>query len=814
MKESRMANPQAPQVSIILLAFNHLDYTKLCVESLYRFTSHLPFELITVNNGSSDATEQFFNTLPHQKKINFPHNVGGDTAINEGLKLADGKYTVFLSNDLILTPHWLDNLLKCMEAGGKIGMVVPACGASSNYQQVGLQYNSMDEMLQKAAAYNHSDPRKWEERLRLITYTFLIRTDLFKAMGGLEEIYNPGGFDDDDLSFRIRRAGYKLIFAKDTFVHHFGSITFSQDYAKLNLLERNRQIFFNKFGIDSWEDCHIDFEIVNAVQYEQDGHKDILALCTSCGGTALQVKNRFQEYGFTDIALWTLTENRHYLPDLKTISDHVVYGPFKNIETLCQGKAFDYIFIEGDLQDFENPEIFLQAVIRILRANGQLLFTVANEAFYLNLFQLLNGNVICRGHRISRSSFNMEKIYDVLVNEGFSHLQAYYSQVSIPAEHRPFVDNLKNISPVENKQLLEQIYAAQKVLFSAKGKAKKRNVLFYPGYDFWLNDRVFSDNNIGVFLGVDTGENVWAVLKDELAKHAFHIRTIDKGSIAQSEYIIFCDAPKSYQNEIFKGVYHQVCRSEKFFQDWLKSGMRSRMVLVLLESPFVMPENYDKSLHEYAALIFTYADDWVDNRKYFKIFYPQPLPPQNPYTVHFAEKKMYVMVAGNKFSPVTGQLYSERRKAIEYFDGKSGEVFDLYGAGWEGCGYQCYKGRIEGKLAVLSQYKYCICYENGAVNGYITEKIFDCFFAGCVPVYLGAPNVTEYIPANTFIDARRFADYEEMHRYIGSIDESEYNTYLSNIKQFLYSDAFQKFTYTHFAHTLLRIMEKNYFNNG
>ena len=254
-------------------------------------------------------------------------------------------------------------------------------------------------------------------------------------------------------------------------------------------------------------------------------------------------------------------------------------------------------------------------------------------------------------------------------------------------------------------------------------------------------------------------------------------------------------------------MYHQVYQGDKFFREWLTGSKKSKMVFILMEPPFVMPENYDKSIEQYATVIFTYLDDLVDNQKYFKYFYPQPLVCENPYRVNYADKQWYVLIAGNKFSNVSGELYSERRKAIEYFECNVKDRFDLYGPNWDTAGYQCYKGQTPGKLATLSQYKYCICYENGAANGYITEKIFDCFFAGCIPIYLGAPNITEYIPANTFIDGRRFASYEEMHTYMIAIDEAQYNSYLANIQQFLDSEAFQKFTYHHFAQTIVQVLE-------
>ena len=260
---------------------------------------------------------------------------------------------------------------------------------------------------------------------------------------------------------------------------------------------------------------------------------------------------------------------------------------------------------------------------------------------------------------------------------------------------------------------------------------------------------------------------------------------------------------------MFRQMYHQVYKGEFFYRQWLARNTGSKMIFILLESPFVMPENYDKSLHQHAKIVFTYLDDLVDNVKYFKYFYAQPLPCENPYRASYADKQMVTLIAGNKSSNVPGELYSERRKAIEYFENNHKEELDLYGTGWEVLDYQCYKGQTLGKLATLSQYKYCICYENGAINGYITEKIFDCFYADCVPIYLGAPNIADYIPANTFIDRRSFVSDEEMYSYINCIDESEYTTYLDNIIQFLYSEAFEKFTYANFAQTIAQVLEAN-----
>lgn len=95
---------------------------------------------------------------------------------------------------------------------------------------------------------------------------------------------------------------------------------------------------------------------------------------------------------------------------------------------------------------------------------------------------------------------------------------------------------------------------------------------------------------------------------------------------------------------------------------------------------------------------------------------------------------------------------------------------------------------MEDKFQVLSQYRFPICHEHIAgIKGCLAPRIFDCLQAGCVPIYLGAPNITDYVPSNTFIDKRKFT-YPELLEYLESVDREEFEGYLHNIQAFLNSD--------------------------
>jgi hypothetical protein len=252
------------------------------------------------------------------------------------------------------------------------------------------------------------------------------------------------------------------------------------------------------------------------------------------------------------------------------------------------------------------------------------------------------------------------------------------------------------------------------------------------------------------------------------------------------------------------------------------------LYLVLFESSLIRPDNYKKENHSAFKKVFTWDADLVDKIKYFKITIPQNPSPEIK-TPKSLDRKFATLIASNKKSHLPGELYSKRVEAIEYFELHHQESFDLYGNSWDKDvysgffkflnllnrlpwkmpfrlqpHYSVFKGRVESKLIVLCQYKFSICFENFCnSNGYITEKIFDCFYAGCVPVYWGAPDVKDYIPANCFIDMRDFNSYEELYRFLNSMPDKEFVQYQKNISNFLEGDAYKVFLPDAFADILL-----------
>jgi len=290
-------------------------------------------------------------------------------------------------------------------------------------------------------------------------------------------------------------------------------------------------------------------------------------------------------------------------------------------------------------------------------------------------------------------------------------------------------------------------------------------------------------------------------LKKQFLNSRIDLQTQDLCSQEEAEFIIFNEVPKN----LSEVKYPQ------------------KATVLLFESELIHPDNWKNKNHESFKYIFTWNDDYVDNKKYFKFNFTGPHPIDFK---QFSEKKKFcTLVAGNKYVSHPLELYSKRIEAIRWFEKHHPEQFEFYGLGW---GTHAFKfrfqiiskvlnrikplasllaeqwpscrGPVKDKLQMMQNFKFSICYENAqGIYGYITEKIFDSLGAGCIPIYWGAPNITQFVPKECFISKTDYKSYEELFQYLSSMTEIEYNNRLQAIKNYLSSDRYKLFQPSHNA---------------
>lgn len=245
-----------PTASILLVTYNSLDLSRLCLASLQRAAGALPFELIVVDNASSDGTPDWLRQversglLPLRVVLN-QHNAGFAAATNQAARLARGPVLVFLNNDTVVPPGWLEDLIAPLLRDPGIGLIGPATNSCGTDAQVGTLYADLEGMFRFAANYMQRHRDELIEVPMLALFCAAVRADLFERIGGLDERYGTGLFEDDDLAEAVHRAGRRVVLHRGVFVHHYGGATFAHLPPRqyLRLFWENRRHFETKWGI-------------------------------------------------------------------------------------------------------------------------------------------------------------------------------------------------------------------------------------------------------------------------------------------------------------------------------------------------------------------------------------------------------------------------------------------------------------------------------------------------------------------------------------------------------------------------------------
>lgn len=359
------------------------------------------------------------------------------------------------------------------------------------------------------------------------------------------------------------------------------------------------------------------------------------------------------------------------------------------------------------------------------------------------------------------------------------------------------------------------------------------SVFIDPVSRHFLNDELFNRENVH---NIDGAHEPYFYLRDVFQAQGIAVHTAD--------YLIRGEKVNKVN------VYFSLGR----IAGYQRLSARPDVILsafFTFEAPIVQPSTYRelRKLSRFFKRVYSYTTGDAVARfgcaglqfKKFHIPYPasgivEPLWRNN-------DRKFLTLLNYNRLCRNTwNELYTERLRALEFFS-RFDEI-DLYGKAWDVPPYRVgetwipatltrinrylrqhapflkmhpyqeavrktWRGVAPSKYETQSRYTFTICYENMMLPGWLNENLFDCFLVGTVPIFLGPPDITDYVPEECFIDKRRFATYDELRAYLKSLSEKQIRAYKGNARDYLKSDQFKPFRKESFAELFTRAVEED-----
>ena len=253
--------------SIIIPTYNNHDYLCNCLNTVFKYSPGAATEIIVIDNGSTDIyTKEYLNQVAGQNPERFrvitnETNTGFCTATNQGMEVAKGRYLVWLNDDTLVPPMWLERMRaniedKDMEACN-VGMTGPISNNVGGSQHISNMegpppvttenYLMVDGGLANSAAQDPADPLSTLTQF-LSGFCLMLKREVMDSIGVIDaDLYSPGGFCDNDYCLRAIEAGFSCILSRNVLVYHFGSVTLNAEYPEMYSGLANWAKYISKF---------------------------------------------------------------------------------------------------------------------------------------------------------------------------------------------------------------------------------------------------------------------------------------------------------------------------------------------------------------------------------------------------------------------------------------------------------------------------------------------------------------------------------------------------------------------------------------
>ncbi|MCM1534380.1 MAG: HAD-IIIC family phosphatase [Clostridium sp.] len=273
-------------VVIVIASYNSCYLMQKNIESIRSTLKKDTYQIVVVDNASSDGVDEWLGQQTDIILIKNIENKGFSCACNQGAEAVMGtEYAegdiFLLNNDTRLTANALFWLRMGLYGDDTTGAVGSCSNCAGNDQQMDIEFDNPEEYLTYGAKVNLPLRYPYEERVRLCGFAMLIKRQIWDSVGGMDEQFTPGYFEDDDICMKIAKKGFRMLFCRNSFIYHAGSQSFIHREGVNQILIDHHELFQKIYGFDIFAYADPDRILAAQIPYAEEEEFNILQI--GCG---------------------------------------------------------------------------------------------------------------------------------------------------------------------------------------------------------------------------------------------------------------------------------------------------------------------------------------------------------------------------------------------------------------------------------------------------------------------------------------------------------------------------------------------------
>lgn len=374
------------KVAIVILSYNSYEMTRFCIESIRQNNVPSSYEIIVVDNASTDKSLEWLEQQRDVVLIKNSENKGFPYGCNQGIEAADPRSDILLlNNDTIVFPNSLFWLRMGLYENERVGATGSVTNNAPHGQTISERFETIQEYEEYATRNNVLQENPYELKFFLVGFAVLIRRKALDEIGGLDIRYSPGQFEDCDLGLDLCQRGYSNILCHNSFIYHFRSGAGQNRSMWQGIYQQNKAKFIDKWAFDIIEHSHAKSEMLDLLDCREGEAANVLEVGCGLGATLARI-----QFLYPDVCVYGMEA----VPELAAIGGSALnivqcdmekeVFPFGDIQ-------FDYIILSDLLERMHDPERTVRELAKHLKEGGAFLCSISNLMNLSVVYSLLQG---------------------------------------------------------------------------------------------------------------------------------------------------------------------------------------------------------------------------------------------------------------------------------------------------------------------------------------------------------------------------------------------------------------------------------------